>query len=85
MILQSLCELYERLLDEPESGISKPGYSKAQVSFAFNLSGTGELLDVIDVRDASGGKKLRARYGRAEAGEADLRGQRTSCAITAVT
>jgi len=61
VILQSLYELYERLLDEPESGISKPGYSKAQVSFAFNLSGTGELLDVIDVRDASGGKKLRAR------------------------
>ena len=61
MILQSLYELYERLLDEPESGISKPGYSKAQVSFAFNLSGTGELLDVIDVRDTSGGKKLRPR------------------------
>lgn len=61
MILQSLYELYGRLLDEPESGISKPGYSKAPVSFAFNLSDTGELLDVIDVRDASGGKKLRAR------------------------
>lgn len=61
MILQSLYDLYGRLLDDPESGVSKPGYSKAQVFFAFNLSESGELLDVIDVRDASGGKKLRAR------------------------
>lgn len=61
MILQSLYDLYGRLLDDPESGVSKPGYSKARVSFAFNLSESGELLDAIDVRDASGGKKLRAR------------------------
>jgi len=61
LVLQSLYDLYGRLLDDPESGVSKPGYSKAQVSFAFNLCESGELLDVIDVRDASGGKKLRAR------------------------
>ena len=85
MILQSLYELYGRLLDEPESGISKPGYSKAKVSFAFNLSHTGELLDVIDMRRADG-KKLQAR-------EMDVprQAKRTStsahisCATTAAT
>ncbi|MGE5560664.1 MAG: type I-C CRISPR-associated protein Cas8c/Csd1 [Chloroflexota bacterium] len=52
MILQALYHLYQRLLDEPESGISPPGYSTARVSFALNLSKTGELLDLIDLRVA---------------------------------
>lgn len=50
MILQSLNQLYQRLLAEPDSGVSPPGYSKARVSFALNLSPAGVLLDVIDLR-----------------------------------
>jgi CRISPR-associated protein Csd1 len=47
LILQALYQLYGRLLDEPDSGISPPGYSKAGVSYALNLSETGELLDML--------------------------------------
>lgn len=51
MILQALYELYQRLLDDPASGVAPPNYSKARVSFALNISPSGELLDVIDLRD----------------------------------
>ncbi len=59
MILQALYQLYGRLLDEPDSDISPPGYSKTGVSYALNLSKTGELLDVLDLREQSKGKSKR--------------------------
>ena len=59
MILQALYQLYGRLLDEPDSGISQPGYSKAGVSYALNLSETGELLDMLDLREQAKGKGKR--------------------------
>ncbi|MGE5553383.1 MAG: type I-C CRISPR-associated protein Cas8c/Csd1 [Betaproteobacteria bacterium] len=59
MILQALYQLYGRLSDEPDSGISPPGYSKARVSFALNLSEEGELLDLLDLRTR--GTKLSPR------------------------
>lgn len=59
MILQALYQLYGRLLDEPDSGISPPGYSKAGVSYALNLSETGELLDVLDLREQGKGRSKR--------------------------
>ena len=59
MILQALYQLYGRLLDEPDSGISPPGYSKAGVSYALNLSETGELLDMLDLREQAKGKGKR--------------------------
>ena len=58
MILQALYGLYERLLDEPDSDISPPGYSKAKVSYALNLSENGELLDILDLREQGKGKRL---------------------------
>mgnify|MGYP000884866760 CR=1 FL=1 len=59
MILQALYQLYGRLLDEPDSDISPPGYSKAGVSYALNLSDSGELLDVLDLREQGKGKSKR--------------------------
>lgn len=59
MILQALYQLYGRLLDEPDSGISPPGYSKAPVSYALNLSETGELLDILDLREQGKGRSKR--------------------------
>ena len=47
MILQSLYAYYQILLKDPESGISRPGFSSAQVSHALNLSIQGELQDII--------------------------------------
>jgi CRISPR-associated protein Csd1 len=59
LILQALYQLYGRLLDEPDSDISPPGYSKAGVSYALNLSETGELLDVLDLRESGKGRSKR--------------------------
>lgn len=47
MIIQSLHEYYERLSNDPQSGVAPVGYSKAKVAFVFNLSANGELLDIF--------------------------------------
>lgn len=47
MILQSLYNYYQILLNDPDVEIAKLGYSAANVSFALNLSPEGELLDII--------------------------------------
>jgi CRISPR-associated protein Csd1 len=47
MILQSLYNYYQILLDDPEVEIAEPGYSNAPVSYALNLSAQGDLLDII--------------------------------------
>ncbi len=47
MILQSLYNYYQILLDDPEVEIAEPGYSNAPVSYALNLSSQGDLLDII--------------------------------------
>lgn len=49
MILQALNEYYNKLLDDPESGIAPPGFSVVDVSFVLLLSKDGELLDMIRV------------------------------------
>jgi CRISPR-associated protein Csd1 len=56
-----LYQLYERLQNEPGSGISPPGYSKARISHALNISEDGELLDVLDLREQGKGKELVSR------------------------
>jgi CRISPR-associated protein Csd1 len=47
MILQSLYNYYNILLEDTESDIAPPGYSTEQVSHALNLSKEGKLLDII--------------------------------------
>ncbi|KMY68406.1 hypothetical protein AAU61_01600 [Desulfocarbo indianensis] len=59
MILQSLADYYQRLVDDPEEDIALPGFSEAKISFALELSLDGELVDVIDLRTIKGKKNLR--------------------------
>lgn len=60
MIIQALYGYYNQLILDPDSSISPPGYSVAKVSFALNISASGELLDLIDLRQEIG-KKLISR------------------------
>jgi CRISPR-associated protein Csd1 len=60
VILQALYKLYLHLLHDPDSAISPPGYSRAKVSFVLNLSESGELLDVFDLRQASKSRRALA-------------------------
>jgi CRISPR-associated protein Csd1 len=56
MILQSLVDYYEILAAAEK--IAKPGYGRANVSYALNISKDGELLNVIPLRiQAQRGKK----------------------------
>ena len=65
MILQSLYRYYQILLNDPDVEIALPGYSATNVSFALNLSSTGELLDIIPfVSKLFDGKKERERNFR---------------------
>ena len=56
MILSALVDYYQRLRDDPESGIAEPGYSQEKIGFAIVLDGSGNVVDVHDLRDLSGKK-----------------------------
>jgi len=53
MILQELYRYYQRLLDDPESGVAPPGFSREKISFALTLDLNGNLVGekVMDLRD----------------------------------
>ncbi len=53
MILSSLVDYYQRLRDDPESGIAEPGYSQEKISYAIVLDAGGKVVDVHDLRDGS--------------------------------
>lgn len=56
MILQSLVEYYEAL--EKKGKITRPGWCKAKISFALDISETGDLLEVIPLKiEKQRGKK----------------------------
>jgi len=57
MIIQSLCRYYDILAKDEGAGISPPGYSKGNVSFALVLSPGGELSYIIDLRIDDNNKK----------------------------
>ncbi|HWR40824.1 MAG TPA: type I-C CRISPR-associated protein Cas8c/Csd1, partial [Patescibacteria group bacterium] len=50
MILQALYEHYQRLLDDPASGVAPPGYSRVKVSHALSLDKNGNLVDILSLR-----------------------------------
>lgn len=56
MIINALYKYYERLLDNPDSKISRPGFSKGKVGFCLVLDRSGELRDIIDLRVEHGHK-----------------------------
>lgn len=65
MILQALTRYYEILSNEPDSDIAPPGYSAIGISYALNISPTGELLDVIPLfEQVLRGKKLEEKPRR---------------------
>lgn len=49
MILKSLHDLYERLADDPESGITPVKFSPQKVSFRVTLTQDGTLFDISSV------------------------------------
>lgn len=58
MILQALNEHYQRLMDDPESGVAPPGYSPAKVSYAVVLNIHGDIVDIQSLATVQGKKSL---------------------------
>lgn len=58
MILAALNDYYQRLLSDPDSGISPPGYSLEKISYAIVLDRDGSVVAVDDIRDTSGKKPV---------------------------
>lgn len=58
MILAALNDYYARLRDDPESGVAAPGYSQEKISFAVVLDTSGKVVDIHDLREQVGKKRL---------------------------
>lgn len=58
MILQSLNQLYDRLADDPQYEIARPGYSSQKISFAVVLHPDGRLHTIEDIREEKGKKRI---------------------------
>ncbi|MBV8570359.1 MAG: type I-C CRISPR-associated protein Cas8c/Csd1 [Acidobacteriaceae bacterium] len=63
MILTALNDYYQRLLARNEDGISPFGYSMEKISYAIVLSADGTVVDVQDIRDATGKKPVPKSLG----------------------
>lgn len=51
MILQALKQYYDRLADDPETGIPLLGFGREKIHFALVLDKKGKLLQVKDIRE----------------------------------
>lgn len=60
MIINALYRHYETLLNDPDSGVSRPGFNKVKVGYCLVLSRQGRLLDILDLR-VERDKKLVSR------------------------
>ena len=60
MILQALCDYYQRKANDPESGIAPEGFSREQIPFLIRLTSDGNLIGIEDTR-IQDGKRLVGR------------------------
>jgi CRISPR-associated protein Csd1 len=58
MILQSLCSYYDRITESPNIAIATEGFNSEKIHFALVIDTTGKLVQVLDLRDTKGKKKV---------------------------
>ncbi|HUW31637.1 MAG TPA: type I-C CRISPR-associated protein Cas8c/Csd1, partial [Planctomycetota bacterium] len=61
MILQALTHYYDRLKDDPESGIPPFGFGREPISWALVLDRDGNLVQIRDLREAGTRTKIAKR------------------------
>ena len=57
MILQALCEYYDRLLKQKDSDVSRLGYSSENISYEVLLAEDGRVIQVNNICDTLGKKE----------------------------
>lgn len=58
MILTALADYYQRLFDDPASGIATPGYSPQNIGYTVVLDADGSVVDVHDEHEYAGKKRI---------------------------
>jgi CRISPR-associated protein Csd1 len=58
MILQSLCSYYERIAESADGSVPGFGFSSEKMHFALVIDRSGELVQVLDLREVKGKKKV---------------------------
>ena len=56
MILQKLCDYYDRIAADPEQSIAAVGFAPQKIGFEVVIESDGSLHALQDIRDTSGGK-----------------------------
>lgn len=58
MILQSLCSYYERIAESSDGSVPVVGFSSEKMHFALVIGRSGEVVQVLDLREVKGKKKV---------------------------
>lgn len=57
MIIQRLYQYYQRLLDDPDSGVAGFGFERKEIPFLIEIDHNGSFLGFIDTRTGEGKKR----------------------------
>ena len=72
MILQLLCEYYDRLASDPNAAIAQEGFAPQKISFEILIQSDGSFHSINDIRDTSGKKPspqvMRLPYSKRTSG-----------------
>ena len=77
MIIQRLYQYYQRLLDDPESGVACFGFERKEIPFLIEIDRNGSFLGFIDTRTGDG-KKRSGRVFLVPKGEKKTSGVRAN-------
>lgn len=61
MILQALCEYYQRKALDPQEALARFGFEEKEIPFLIVLNSDGKFIQLLDTRDKDAGGKLRPR------------------------
>jgi len=62
MILQSLCDYYQRKCSDPQAHMATPGFERKEIPFIIEIGADGNLIQIEDTREGEGKKKRAKAY-----------------------
>lgn len=62
MILQALCDYYQRKANDPESGIAPEGFEYKEIPFLIQLDSNGNFISIKDTRVQDGKRLIGKKF-----------------------